>query len=64
MGRERTFGARWPVMDLGPAQRDMKRGPIAVPDPHRGQPYSSLYFSIRRLRRGRETPRISAARAL
>ncbi len=30
----------------------------------RGPPYSNPYFSISRLRRGRETRRISAARAL
>jgi hypothetical protein len=35
MGRERTFGARWPVADPGLTQRDMKRGPIAGPDHHR-----------------------------
>jgi hypothetical protein len=35
MGLERTFGARWPVPDRGPAPRDMKRGPIAAPDHHR-----------------------------
>jgi hypothetical protein len=35
MGHERTFGARWPLPDLSPARRDMKRGPIAVPDHHR-----------------------------
>jgi uncharacterized protein with ACT and thioredoxin-like domain len=34
MGLERTFGARSPVIVLGPSARDMKRGPIAVPDHH------------------------------
>jgi hypothetical protein len=32
MGRERTFGARWPVTDPGQFKRDMKRGLIAEPD--------------------------------
>jgi hypothetical protein len=36
MGHERTFGARWPVADSGPTQRDVKRGPSGATDHHHG----------------------------